>query len=121
MGHWVYACSRYPQLQVGSRAGGLRFRDGRFETNDEGQAAALDRLPPEYGVDLVSAPTDQRGDAGGGVGSGSGPEAGERPARSARKADWVAYAAAVDPDTTGLDDLTKDELIDLYGNGGSDG
>ena len=39
----------------------------------------------------------------------------ERPAKSAVKADWVAYAQAVDPETGGLDELTKDQLIELYG------
>ena len=39
----------------------------------------------------------------------------ERPAKSAVKADWVAYAQAVDPQTGGLDELTKDQLIELYG------
>ncbi|UUU21715.1 hypothetical protein [Streptomyces sp. DSM 40750] len=41
----------------------------------------------------------------------------ERPAKSAVKGDWVAYAQAVDPDTGGLDELTKDQLIELYGEG----
>lgn len=120
MGRWVYECRRYPQLQVGSRADGLRFTDGRYETDDAGQAAALDALPASYGVALVAAPKDQRGDAGGEGGSGSGPEAIERPARSAKKAAWVEYARQVDSDTAGLDSLTKDELIELYG-GGADG
>lgn len=42
----------------------------------------------------------------------------ERPAKSAVKADWLAYAQAVDPDTGGLDELTKDQLIELYGGEG---
>lgn len=42
----------------------------------------------------------------------------ERPAKSAVKGDWVAYAQAVDPDTGGLDELTKDQLIELYGGEG---
>ncbi len=52
------------------------------------------------------------------------PEAGgqqpppERPAKSAVKADWVAYAQAVDPETGGLDELTKEQLIELYGGEG---
>ncbi|KFG08108.1 hypothetical protein [Streptomyces scabiei] len=39
----------------------------------------------------------------------------ERPAKSANKAEWVAYAQAVAPETGGLDELTKDQLIELYG------
>jgi len=43
------------------------------------------------------------------------PKKPERPTKSAPKADWVAYAQAVDPETGGLDELTKDQLIELYG------
>ena len=42
----------------------------------------------------------------------------ERPAKSAVKADWVAYAQAVAPETGGLDELTKEQLIELYGGEG---
>lgn len=115
MGGWVYSCSRYPQLQVGPRSAGLRFTDGRFETDDEAQAAVLDRLPPEYGVALVATPKNQRGDAGG-EGERGGPDDIERPARSALKATWVDYARQVDPDAADLDSLTKDELIEMYGS-----
>jgi hypothetical protein len=116
MGRWVYECRRYPQLQVGPRSAGLRFRDGRFETDDEAQVAALDRLPPEYGVDLVSTP-DSGPESGAEDADGQGAEG--RPAHSARKADWLAYAQAQDPDAD-LDGLTKEQLIEQYG-GGSDG
>ncbi|NUS82970.1 MAG: hypothetical protein HOY75_09490 [Streptomyces sp.] len=55
-------------------------------------------------------------DAGG---DGSGPDAvPERPARSASKADWVAYARerAKDSDEeAAIDGLTKEQLIDQYG------
>lgn len=57
---------------------------------------------------------------GGGEGSGSGPEDIKPPARSAIKAAWVAYAKAVDPETGGIDGLTKEELIELYGKDGGD-
>lgn len=66
---------------------------------------------------VVPAPMDPPGTGEGDAG-GSGAEG--RPARSARKHEWLAYARAVDPDTDGLGDLTKEELIDLYG-GGTDG
>lgn len=54
--------------------------------------------------------------AGGGEG-GSGPGVVQRPARSAPKADWMAYAHQVAPEGAGIDGLTKDELIDRYGKG----
>ncbi|HET6636161.1 MAG TPA: hypothetical protein VFH77_14175 [Streptomyces sp.] len=114
MPRFEFVCQRYPQLQVGPRSAGLRFTGGRFATDDEAQAAALQRLPASYGVDLVSAPTDPPGTAGEDAG-GSG--AGECPARSARKTDWVRYAQQVDPDAD-LDGWTKDELIDRYGGDG---
>jgi hypothetical protein len=49
----------------------------------------------------------------------------ERPPVSARKADWVDYAAAVGFDREEAEALTKDELVALYtttdaGDGGED-
>lgn len=108
MARYVYACQRYPQLQVGPQSAGLRFRDGKFETDDRTQAALLDGLHESYGVTRVEAPQDPSGTGE------DGPGGEDRPARTARKADWLAYAAAVDPDAD-LDGLTKDELIDRYG------
>ncbi|MBP5930189.1 hypothetical protein F3K39_19175 [Streptomyces sp. LBUM 1479] len=55
---------------------------------------------------------------GGDGGDGDGPGAAERPARSASKADWQAYARARAQDSeeeAAIDDLTKDELIKRYG------
>lgn len=115
MARYVYTCSRYPQLQVGPRSAGLRFAAGRFETDDEAQAAVLDRLPSSYGVDRVSAPNSH---PRAGVGSAGGSGAEGRPAHSARKADWLRFARAVDPGAD-LDGLTKEQLIDQYG--GDDG
>lgn len=112
MPRFEFTCERYPQLQVGLRSAGLRFRGGRFATDDEAQAAALQRLPASYGV--VSAPTDPSGT---GEGDAGGSGAGECPARSARKTDWVRYAQQVDPGAD-LDGWTKDELIDRYGGDG---
>jgi hypothetical protein len=53
-----------------------------------------------------------------GGGDGSGPDAPERPARSASKADWQEYARARAQDSdeeAAIDGLTKDELIRKYG------
>jgi hypothetical protein len=55
---------------------------------------------------------------GGGGGDGDGPGAPERPARSASKADWQAYARALAQDSeeeAAIDDLTKEELVKRYG------
>lgn len=52
-------------------------------------------------------------------GAGSGPDAVGRPARAARKADWVAYAVAQGADRTEAEASTKDDLVTAYG--GDDG
>lgn len=94
---------------------GVAFSDGR------GCASASSAVQyfRRHGYTVVPAGEGQRGDAGGGVGSGSGPDSIERPARSAKKADWAQYARQADPDATDLESLTKEQLIDRYG--GSDG
>jgi hypothetical protein len=49
---------------------------------------------------------------------GNGPDAPERPARSASKAEWQEYAHARAQDSAeeaAIDGLTKDELIKQYG------
>ncbi|MFJ8054952.1 hypothetical protein [Streptomyces sp. NPDC096142] len=52
-------------------------------------------------------------------GDGSGPDAvSERPARSAPKGDWVAYARARAQDSdeeAAIDGLTKEQLVEQYG------
>ncbi|MFI7014390.1 hypothetical protein [Streptomyces sp. NPDC050164] len=107
---------KYPQLAISSVAGRVRFTDGTFTTEDKALGEALRALPDWYGVQLVSAPDEGPEDPpGDGEGSGDGPGDVQRPARSASKAEWVAYAAAVAPETGGLDELTKDQLIEQYG------
>lgn len=69
-------------------------------------------------IEAVDEPGTQDPPGDGGEGSGSGPDDVQRPARSASKADWLAYAQAVAPQTGGLDELTKEKLIEQYG--GSD-
>ncbi|MFE9921565.1 hypothetical protein ACFYQA_08280 [Streptomyces sp. NPDC005774] len=56
---------------------------------------------------------------GGGGGDGDGPGALERPARSANKADWQAYARSLAQDSdeeAAIDGLTKEQLIEQYGS-----
>lgn len=45
------------------------------------------------------------------------PAAPDRPAKTASKTDWVAYAVAVDPDLApdDADAMTKADLVDKYG------
>lgn len=45
------------------------------------------------------------------------PQVPKEPGKSASKADWVAYALAVDPDITDEDAqaMTRDGLVELYG------
>ncbi|WP_171110596.1 MULTISPECIES: hypothetical protein [unclassified Streptomyces] len=83
----------------------------------EYRSARLDMLP---NWELVEQPAPEPEETtGGGGGDGSGPGVGERPARSAPKADWVAYARtrAQDSDEeAAIDGLTKEQLIEQYGS-----
>lgn len=97
----AFRCDRYPQLQVWTEAGTVRFRDGQAEVSDD-QAETLRGLGDEYGVVEVSPPD---------------PDApNEPPAVSALKAEWVGYATRVhgaDPDEA--EAMTKTDLIEKYG------
>ncbi|MFH8646095.1 hypothetical protein ACH4B4_17175 [Streptomyces tendae] len=44
-----------------------------------------------------------------------GPDLTKRPARSASKAEWLAYAVAQGADEDEAEDATKDQLIEQYG------
>ncbi|MGW0933321.1 hypothetical protein [Streptomyces sp. NPDC002644] len=52
-----------------------------------------------------------------GAGTTDEPETTKVPARSASKAEWVAYAVASGADQDDAEKLTKDELITQYGEG----
>ncbi|MFC8584221.1 hypothetical protein ACFUGD_06650 [Streptomyces sp. NPDC057217] len=82
---------------TGAGPGGVVFTDGHAETDNPAVIAYARRQG--YGVT-----EDEQDDAG------------ERPARSAVKAEWLAYAQLVDPETTGLDELTKEQLVERYGS-----
>lgn len=107
---------KYKQLQVHCPSGKARFVDGRFETDDKALADELAALDFDfYGVQPVNAPDEGDQDPpGDGEGSGDGPEDIKPPARSASKADWVAYADSQDPGDH--ESMTKDELIAQYGS-----
>ncbi|MEU3098513.1 hypothetical protein ABZ690_28105 [Streptomyces sp. NPDC006967] len=71
---------------------------------------------PEQQDGAETPPTEP---PGGGGGDGDGPGAGERPARSANKADWLAYALtrAQDSDEeAAIEGLTKEQLMEQYGS-----
>ncbi|MEU0199136.1 MULTISPECIES: hypothetical protein [unclassified Streptomyces] len=115
---YEFRCDKYKQLQVHCPSGKARFVGGRFTTEDQDLADELAALNADfYGVQLVNAPEEGDQDPpGDGEGSGDGPDDVQRPARSASKADWLTYAQAVGPETGGLDELTKDQLIEQYGS-----
>lgn len=65
---------------------------------------------------IEPGPQDPPG--GGGEGSGSGPDASTRPARSATKAEWAVYARTLAQDADevdNIDGMTKEQLVERYG------
>ncbi|MFD4371500.1 hypothetical protein ACFWPY_07900 [Streptomyces sp. NPDC058527] len=50
--------------------------------------------------------------------NGNGPDDIERPARSASKALWVAYAVARGTEQDAAEQLTRDQLAEQYGSEG---
>lgn len=60
---------------------------------------------------------DTEADPAGDTAAADDEDAPERPATSASKADWLAYAQAVHPDED-LSGYTKAELVELYGGQG---
>ncbi|MER5213698.1 hypothetical protein ABT063_24780 [Streptomyces sp. NPDC002838] len=111
---------KYPQLQIASAAGKVRFDSGEFATDDEALAEALRALPEGWGVTETTR-ADEPGPQdppGGGEGSGSGPEEIKPPARSASKAEWAEYARSLAADSDEVNQinvLTKEQLIEQYG------
>ncbi|MFP8960031.1 hypothetical protein ACLIYP_05580 [Streptomyces nanhaiensis] len=103
MSSYEFVSQQYPQLQVIGPAGRARFDGGRFATDDTALGEALRSLP---GIECVSAPAPGGGDPL------------ERPAKSATKGDWVAYAVASGADRETAEAATKDELIERYGGEG---
>ncbi|MEU3161974.1 hypothetical protein ACPCAJ_21055 [Streptomyces griseoincarnatus] len=73
------------------------------------------QVPEEQG----GAETPPTEPPGGGGGDGDGPDAGERPARSANKAEWLAYALTCAKDSdeeAAIQGLTKEQLVEQYGS-----
>ncbi|MFE9645314.1 hypothetical protein ACFYO0_14595 [Streptomyces sp. NPDC006365] len=103
----VLKCEQYPQLQVHTPAGRVQFTDGLAEATDE-QIKALEGLARKFGIELVDVPDEES------PGGGDGPEEIKPPARSASKADWVAYADKQD-EAVDHSSMTKERLIEQYG------
>ncbi|MCI3271398.1 hypothetical protein [Streptomyces cylindrosporus] len=82
-----------------------RSEGGWHRAEDEAPAKLAPKDPPE---------------GGGGEGSGSGPEDVKPPARSASKADWVAYAVAQGADQAEAEGKTRDQLVELFADGSGD-
>jgi hypothetical protein len=105
----AFTSGRYPHLHVRTVHGVVRFHDGRAEATDE-QAEVLRGMDAEYGlyeivaeasVPPVQEPVQEP------------VEPGKRPAQSANKETWVAWAVAHGMDPDQADDLTKAQLIEL--------
>ncbi|MEU5974392.1 hypothetical protein [Streptomyces sp. NPDC047315] len=81
---------------------GVTFTDERGRTSDPGAVAYFRRHG--YGVDEAA---------------GEQPERLERPAKSASKADWAAYAVAQGMVQADAEAMTRDDLAAKYAEGGS--
>ncbi len=102
-------------VQTAVTAGGARawvdVPPGKLLPEDV-PAAEVAALLRQGRIEVVDEPGAEE-PPGVGEGSGSGPDDVQRPARSASKAAWVAYADRQDPGDH--ESMTKDELIDQYG------
>lgn len=107
-------CERYPQIQIVTQHGRVRFVDGVAEVTDE-QAESVLNMPKVYGISLDDTQTDgdvehEAPDTGGEAPS----EPTGRPPQSAPKDAWVAYANAQD-EAVDHSSMTKAELIERFG------
>lgn len=117
-------CERYPQLQITTPHGRVRFVDGVAEVSDEQADSVLGLPSDQYGITVDDGQADDVPPADGEQepphpppsqkepGDPAGPVA-ERPPKGAPKADWVAYADTQDPGDHS--EMTKDQLIEQYG------
>ncbi|MER7047734.1 hypothetical protein [Streptomyces jumonjinensis] len=100
--------TRYPQMRVNTPAGPVVFADGIAEATAD-QAAALAGVAEEYGI-TVDATTDSEP-----VGVPA------RPAKSASKGDWVAFAVFQGMLPEVAEAMTRDQLAELRTEGGDGG
>ncbi|MFI9824418.1 hypothetical protein ACIHFC_28800 [Streptomyces sp. NPDC052013] len=88
-----------------------------WETLQE-PTAAKEPAEPTEPQEPDSVGTQSEEPPGGGGGDADGPGVVVRPARSANKAEWQAYARSRARDSdeeASIEDLTKDQLIEQYG------
>ncbi|MFY7069588.1 hypothetical protein ACOQFV_27335 [Nocardiopsis changdeensis] len=85
---------------------GVALANGVGETSDEGVLAYFHRH--RYKVEAV----EQAPEEDGGQGGGEQPPA--RPAKSASKADWLAYAVAQGMPEEEAEAATRDQLVERY-------
>lgn len=124
-------CERYPNIIIVTQHGKVRFEDGAATVTQE-QADSVLAMPRTYDITQDqdqddSIPAEPDGDKAPQQAPAAdtppvppaepvppaAPVVVERPAPSAPKADWVAYADSQDPGDHGQ--LTKTELIEQYG------
>ncbi|TYB50241.1 hypothetical protein FXF51_56795 [Nonomuraea sp. PA05] len=103
----VFHCGRFPHGNVPIRttAGMVVFVDGQAAVDDPEQAQALREVPPVF---EITEDVEAGGD------HGPAPSTpGRRPAQSASKVDWAAWAVRHGMSAEQADDLTKAQLIAL--------
>lgn len=107
-------CERYPQMQIVTQYGRVRFVDGVAEVTDE-QAESVLNMPKVYGISLDDTEFDDGVEQeASGADDETPPEPAGRPPQSAPKDAWVAYANAQD-EAVDHSSMTKAELIEKFG------
>ncbi|MHC5259904.1 hypothetical protein ACYSUO_18660 [Streptomyces sp. UC4497] len=95
-------CEKHPTMQVNTSAGPVKFTDGVAEATAE-QADAVAEIASAYGITIEADEPE---------------EVDVRPAKSASKADWKAYAVGQGLDEAEAEKATRDELAARYADGG---
>ncbi|MEU4332335.1 hypothetical protein [Nonomuraea dietziae] len=120
----TFTSGRYPQLQVNTNHGTVRFVEGRAEATDE-QASVLRAMDAEYQLveenaeeaeahgTAPSTPQQQEVPAPEPEPEVVDEVSAERPAKSAPKQAWIDWAVANGMSADQAEDLTKDQLIEL--------
>lgn len=99
-GHILLASVFYLRQEDGSRK---RFRQGDVVTGLSDDQ--VERLLKAGAIGSKSAPSQTEGDT----------DVDVRPKHVAPKAEWVDYAVTQGADREGAEDMTKAELIEMYG------
>jgi hypothetical protein len=99
-------CEKHPMMQVNTPAGPVKFQDGSAEATEE-QAESVAEIAAAYGITVKEAEVEE-----------TEPDEVVRPAKSASKADWKAYAISQGLDEADADAATRDELAARYADGG---